>query len=65
MSPKPSLLEKSKPLVENSVDSIRDLKRVVALKDKSKDKKQSLLTWMMFLLVSIFGVVMALPLLQL
>ncbi|KAL5579684.1 hypothetical protein UlMin_015793 [Ulmus minor] len=58
-SPEPSGLENS------TIDSTGDLKRVVALKDKSKDKKQSLPTWMMFLLVSIFGVVMALPLLQL
>lgn len=42
-----------------------DGKRVDAVKDMKIDRKQSLPTWLMFLLVSIFGIVMALPLLQL
>ncbi|KAL0009150.1 hypothetical protein SO802_010652 [Lithocarpus litseifolius] len=42
-----------------------DVKRVDAVKDRRKAKKESFPTWMMFLLVSIFGIVMALPLLQL
>ncbi|XP_041001468.1 ubiquitin-conjugating enzyme E2 34-like isoform X2 [Juglans microcarpa x Juglans regia] len=42
-----------------------DMKRVDAVKDMRIDRKQSFPTWLMFLLVSIFGIVMALPLLQL
>lgn len=41
-----------------------DLKRVETQKEARKNKKQSFPTWMMLLLLSIFGVVMALPLLQ-
>lgn len=42
-----------------------DMKREEGLKDVRKKRKQSFPTWMMLLLLSIFGVVMALPLLQL
>ncbi|KAL0009676.1 hypothetical protein SO802_004784 [Lithocarpus litseifolius] len=42
-----------------------DVKRVDAVQDRRKAKKESFPPWMMFLLVSIFGIVMALPLLQL
>jgi len=63
MSPGPSQLENSSaPMLERVVNSVgEDVKRIGAV----KDRKQSLPTWMMFVLVSIFGIVMALPLLQL
>ncbi|KAF7813962.1 ubiquitin-conjugating enzyme E2 34-like [Senna tora] len=58
--------ESSKPLSQQVLDSTKeDMKRVDGLKDVRKNKKQSFPTWMMLLLFSIFGVVMALPLLQL
>lgn len=58
--------ENSKPLLEKVDDSTAGgMKTVGALKDMRKNKKQSFPTWMMLLLISIFGVVMALPLLQL
>lgn len=58
--------ENSTPMLERVVNSVgEDMKRIDAVKDKRKDRKQSLPTWMMFVLVSIFGIVMALPLLQL
>lgn len=56
----------SKPALEKSLDSTgKDAKRVEGLKDARRKKKQPFPTWMMLLLFSIFGVVMALPLLQL
>ncbi|XP_062156446.1 ubiquitin-conjugating enzyme E2 34 [Alnus glutinosa] len=63
MSPGPSQEENSSaPMLERVVNSVgEDVKRI----DAVKDRKQSLPTWMMFVLVSIFGIVMALPLLQL
>ncbi|KAL3598600.1 hypothetical protein D5086_006518 [Populus alba] len=45
--------------------SVEDAKGVDTPKDARKNRKQPFPTWMMLLLVSIFGVVMALPLLQL
>jgi len=42
-----------------------DMKRVEGLRDMRRNKKQAFPTWVMLLLFSIFGVVMALPLLQL
>ncbi|XP_028752159.1 ubiquitin-conjugating enzyme E2 34-like [Neltuma alba] len=42
-----------------------DMKVVDELKEGRKNRKQSLPTWMMLLLFSIFGLIMALPLLQL
>jgi len=58
--------ENSTPMLERVVNSVgEDMKRIDAVKDRRKDRKQSLPTWMMFVLVSIFGIVMALPLLQL
>jgi len=61
VSPGPSQEENSTPMLERVVNS----ERIDAVKDRRKDRKQSLPTWMMFVLVSIFGIVMALPLLQL
>lgn len=65
VSPEPSQEENSS-LLERVPKSVgEDLKRVEAVQDRRKAKKESFPTWMMFLLVSIFGIVMALPLLQL
>ncbi|AET01940.1 putative aminoacyltransferase, E1 ubiquitin-activating enzyme [Medicago truncatula] len=53
-------------LENNNLESTgEDMKRVEGLKDVRRNKKQGFPTWMMLLLFSIFGVVMALPLLQL
>lgn len=60
-----SEIEDSKPLLEKANDSAGDVKRVDDRNDRRKDRKQSIPTWMMLLLFSIFGLVMALPLLQL
>ncbi|KAF3451947.1 hypothetical protein FNV43_RR08043 [Rhamnella rubrinervis] len=61
-----SQLENSKPLLEKVVNSAGENDvRVDAPRDRRKEKRQPFPTWMMLLLVSIFGVVMALPLLQL
>ena len=57
--------ESSRPVLEKVLDSAEGMKRVDGLKDMRKNKKQPFPTWMMLLLFSIFGVVMALPLLQL
>ncbi|BFG24066.1 ubiquitin-conjugating enzyme E2 34 [Prunus yedoensis var. nudiflora] len=57
--------ENSRPLLEKVDDSTGGMKRLDALKEARKNKKQSFPTWMMLLLISVFGVVMALPLLQL
>ncbi|GMY34897.1 probable ubiquitin-conjugating enzyme E2 33 isoform X2 [Fagus crenata] len=58
--------ENSTPMLERVPNSLgEDLQRIDAVKDGRKARKQSFPTWMMFLLVSIFGIVMALPLLQL
>ncbi|KAK1425947.1 hypothetical protein QVD17_14614 [Tagetes erecta] len=51
---------------ENSEEGKKDeLKRVETPKDVKEDKKQSFPVWMVFLLVSFVGLVMALPLMQL
>ncbi|KAK3220640.1 hypothetical protein Dsin_014610 [Dipteronia sinensis] len=42
-----------------------DLKKVETVDEVRRNRKQAFPTWMMLLLVSIFGIVMALPLLQL
>lgn len=56
----------SRPVLRKVLDSTReDMKSIDELKDTRKNRKQSFPTWMMLLLFSIFGVVMALPLLQL
>lgn len=56
----------SKPTSKRNSDSSGEgAKRVDGLKDARRNKKQPFPTWMMLLLFSIFGVVMALPLLQL
>ncbi|XVF74219.1 hypothetical protein PTKIN_Ptkin13bG0093000 [Pterospermum kingtungense] len=58
--------ENSKPEGQKLVNSSgEDAKKVDTQRDKRRNEKQSFPTWMMLLLVSIFGVVMALPLLQL
>lgn len=64
-SPAPSQ-EDSRRLLDKVANSMReDLKRVETPKDTRKNRRQSFPTWMLVLLVSIFGIVMALPLLQL
>lgn len=50
---------------KNSDSTGEDMKKVEGLKDVRRNKKQPFPTWVMLLLFSIFGVVMALPLLQL
>ncbi|KAB1218273.1 Ubiquitin-conjugating enzyme E2 34 [Morella rubra] len=66
MSLEPSQEENSTPTVERVVNSVEgDAKRVDTGRDRRINGKHSFPTWMMFLLFSIFGVVMALPLLQL
>ncbi|KAB5574074.1 hypothetical protein DKX38_001268 [Salix brachista] len=58
--------DKSRPKLEKLGDSsMEDAKTVDALQGARRNRKQPFPTWMMVLLVSIFGVVMALPLLQL
>lgn len=62
----PSQLENSKPLLEKVVNSAGENNAGVDTpKDRRKEGKQPFPTWMLLLLFSIFGVVMALPLLQL
>ncbi|KAL4367452.1 hypothetical protein GQ457_05G026350 [Hibiscus cannabinus] len=57
--------ENSKPESEKVVNtSGEDVKKPDTLRDMRRNPKQPFPTWMMLLLVSIFGVVMALPLLQ-
>ncbi|MBA0870969.1 hypothetical protein Goshw_019535 [Gossypium schwendimanii] len=59
-SPESPQGENSKPKTEKLVDSSgEDVKKVIPR------RKQPFPTWMMLLLVSVFGIVMALPLLQL
>lgn len=66
VSPEPSQEENSSLMLERVPKSVgEDVKRIDAVQDRRKAKKESFPTWMMFLLVSIFGIVMALPLLQL
>ncbi|KAA8541571.1 hypothetical protein F0562_022723 [Nyssa sinensis] len=66
LSPVLTQKENSKPLLEKLGNSVQeDMNRVEALKDNKNGKRQSFPTWMLLLLVSIFGIVMALPLLQL
>ncbi|KDP40624.1 hypothetical protein JCGZ_24623 [Jatropha curcas] len=58
--------EKSRPKLEKLDNfSGEDVKRVDTLKGPRGNRKQTFPTWVMLLLVSIFGIVMALPLLQL
>ncbi|XP_028796250.1 ubiquitin-conjugating enzyme E2 34-like isoform X2 [Neltuma alba] len=65
-SPETCQDESQRPLTEKVFDSKgEDMKRADGMKDVRMNKKQSFPTWMMLLLFSIFGVVMALPLLQL
>ncbi|XP_030490935.2 ubiquitin-conjugating enzyme E2 34 isoform X2 [Cannabis sativa] len=59
-----SAQENSKPLLKKD-DSKGDVRREVVPNNRRIEKKTSIPTWMMVLLVSIFGLVMALPLLQL
>ncbi|KAG6668985.1 ubiquitin-conjugating enzyme E2 34-like [Carya illinoinensis] len=61
VSPDPSQ-KNSTPMLERVINSTGE---DAVVKDRRINRKQSFPTWMMFLLVSIFGIVMALPLLQL
>ncbi|KAG2728497.1 hypothetical protein I3843_01G203300 [Carya illinoinensis] len=61
VSPDPSQ-KNSTPMLERVINSAGE---DTVVKDRRINRKQSFPTWMMFLLVSIFGIVMALPLLQL
>uniref|UniRef100_A0A5B7CDK8 E2 ubiquitin-conjugating enzyme n=1 Tax=Davidia involucrata TaxID=16924 RepID=A0A5B7CDK8_DAVIN len=66
LSPVLTQRENSRPLLEKLGNSVQDdMNRVEAPKDNKNRRKQSFPTWMLLLLVSIFGIVMALPLLQL
>ncbi|KAJ1390585.1 Ubiquitin-conjugating enzyme E2 [Sesbania bispinosa] len=61
-----ALDKSSRSVLDKNLDSTgQDMKRVDGLKDVRKNKRQPFPTWMLLLLFSIFGVVMALPLLQL
>ncbi|GAV87318.1 UQ_con domain-containing protein [Cephalotus follicularis] len=65
-SPQSPQEEDGRPKVVKFDTSLgEDMKRADTLKDARRDRKQSFPTWLMLLLVSIFGIVMALPLLQL
>lgn len=64
VSPESPNEENSRPEVKK-VGSGEDRKTIDTPKEARKNRKQSFPTWMMLLLVSIFGIVMALPLLQL
>ena len=56
----------SRPMLRKVKEATgEDMKVVDELKEVRKNKKKSLPTWMMLLLFSIFGLIMALPLLQL
>ncbi|PSR96227.1 Ubiquitin-conjugating enzyme like [Actinidia chinensis var. chinensis] len=55
--------EKSKPLLEKT--GKENLNKAEAPRDLKNRRRQSFPTWMLLLLVSVFGIVMALPLLQL
>ena len=55
--------ENSRPLLEKT--GKENLNKVEAPKDLKNRRRQSFPTWMLLLLVSVFGIVMALPLLQL
>jgi ubiquitin-conjugating enzyme E2 J2 len=55
----------SRSVSETNLDSAEDMKKVEKLNGVRRNKKQPFPTWLMLLLFSIFGVVMALPLLQL
>ncbi|CAN0877794.1 Probable ubiquitin-conjugating enzyme E2 33 [Linum grandiflorum] len=58
--------ENSRPTPENANGLLEEAGRVVdPAKDARRNRKQAFPTWVMLLLVSIFGIVMALPLLQL
>nr|AFK48697.1 unknown [Lotus japonicus] len=60
-----SHVKSSRPVLERSLDSAGEDVKMVDGKDVRKNRKRPFPTWMMLLLFSIFGVVMALPLLQL
>lgn len=61
----PTEAEKSRPLLEEHDNSTKDeANRAKPLKDVKNQQRKSVPTWLLLLLVSIFGVVMALPLLQ-
>ncbi|CAN4085102.1 unnamed protein product [Withania somnifera] len=60
-----AVAENSRPLLEHGNSTKHEVNRVKHLKDAKKQQRKSCPTWLLLLLVSIFGVVMALPLLQL
>ncbi|KAJ4717704.1 Ubiquitin-conjugating enzyme, E2 [Melia azedarach] len=57
--------ENSRSKIEKGANAGEDMKSVDSPKDARGNRKQPFPTWMMLLLVSIVGIVMALPLLQL
>ncbi|KAL5755450.1 hypothetical protein ACOSQ2_020196 [Xanthoceras sorbifolium] len=57
--------ENSGPKIEKLGNLGEDLKKVETVNEVRRNGKQAFPTWMLLLLVSIFGIVMALPLLQL
>ncbi|XP_050233674.1 ubiquitin-conjugating enzyme E2 34-like [Mercurialis annua] len=65
VSAKLSQDDKSKPTSEKADNSLGEDAKKDAQKDARRNRKQTFPTWLMLLLVSAFGVVMALPLLQL
>ncbi|KAJ7963366.1 Ubiquitin-conjugating enzyme, E2 [Quillaja saponaria] len=64
LSSEPSQDESSRLMLDKVVKPTGDMKRVDDVKGGRKHRKQSFPTWMLLLLFSIFGIVMALPLLQ-
>jgi ubiquitin-conjugating enzyme E2 J2 len=63
VSPVPTQKEQSRPLLEKI--GKEGLNKVEAPRDMKHHRRQSFPTWMVVLLVSVFGMVMALPLLRL
>ncbi|KAK3025129.1 hypothetical protein RJ639_043911 [Escallonia herrerae] len=65
-SPERPKEESSRPLLDRGGNTARgELDRVEALRDMKNGRRQSFPTWGLLLLVSVFGIVMTLPLLQL
>ncbi|KAK2969996.1 hypothetical protein RJ640_008336 [Escallonia rubra] len=65
-SPERPKEETSRPLLDSGRNRVRgELDRIEAPKDMKNGRRQSFPTWGLLLLVSVFGIVMTLPLLQL
>ncbi|CAN1827798.1 Ubiquitin-conjugating enzyme E2 34 [Linum perenne] len=64
-SPEITQDENSRPTPEKADGHLEEAARVDPAKVARRNRKQAFPTWVMLLLVSIFGIVMALPLLQL